>query len=40
MKYFTIFLYDQTFMRRRWEDNIRIGLGEIAYKGMDWIHLA
>jgi hypothetical protein len=26
--------------RRRWEDNIRIGLREIACGGMDWIDLA
>jgi hypothetical protein len=26
--------------RRRWEDNIRLGLREIAWKGVDWIHLA
>jgi hypothetical protein len=26
--------------RRRWEDNIRMDLGEIGWGGMDWIHLA
>jgi len=26
--------------RRRWEDNIRICLREIGWKGVDWIHLA
>jgi hypothetical protein len=26
--------------RRRWEDNIRIDLGEIGWGGMDWIDLA
>jgi hypothetical protein len=26
--------------RRRWEDNIRIYLQEVGYKGMDWIELA
>jgi hypothetical protein len=26
--------------RRRWEDNIRTGLGEIRCGGMDWINLA
>jgi hypothetical protein len=24
----------------RWEDNIRMDLREIAYEGVDWIHLA
>jgi hypothetical protein len=26
--------------RRRWEDNIRMELGEIRWEGVDWIHLA
>jgi hypothetical protein len=26
--------------RRRWEDNIRMDLGEIGWGGMDWIDLA
>jgi len=26
--------------RHRWEDNIRTGLAEIGWEGMDWIHLA
>jgi hypothetical protein len=26
--------------RRRWEDNIRMDLGEIGWEGVDWIHLA
>jgi hypothetical protein len=26
--------------RRRWEDNIRIDLREIGWRGMDWINLA
>jgi hypothetical protein len=26
--------------RRRWEDNIRIGLREIEWEGVDWMHLA
>jgi hypothetical protein len=26
--------------RRRWEDNIRIDLGEIGFGDVDWIHLA
>jgi hypothetical protein len=26
--------------RRRGEDNIRMDLGEIGWKGVDWIHLA
>jgi hypothetical protein len=26
--------------RRRWEDNIRMDLREIAWDGMDWIYLA
>jgi hypothetical protein len=26
--------------RRRWEDNIRMGLREIGWDGMDWIDLA
>jgi hypothetical protein len=25
---------------RRWEDNIRMDLGEIGWKGVGWIHLA
>jgi hypothetical protein len=25
---------------RRWEDNIKINLGEIGWEGLDWIHLA
>jgi hypothetical protein len=25
---------------RRWEDNIKMDLQEVAYKGMDWIDLA
>jgi hypothetical protein len=26
--------------RRRWEDNIRMDLGEIGFGDVDWIHLA
>jgi hypothetical protein len=26
--------------RRRWEDNIRMGLGEVVWKGVDWMNLA
>jgi hypothetical protein len=26
--------------RRRWEDNIKMGLREIGWGGMDWIDLA
>jgi hypothetical protein len=26
--------------RYRWEDNIRIDLGEIGWESVDWIHLA
>jgi hypothetical protein len=26
--------------RRRWEDNIKIGLQEVGCRGMDWIKLA
>jgi len=26
--------------RHRWEDNIRIDLGEIGWEGMDWMILA
>jgi hypothetical protein len=26
--------------RHRWEDNIRVGLGEAGWEHMDWIHLA
>ena len=26
--------------RRRWEDNIKMGLQEVGYGGMDWIELA
>jgi hypothetical protein len=25
--------------RHRWEDNIRMDLGEIVWEGMDWIHM-
>jgi hypothetical protein len=25
--------------RRRWEDNIRMGLREIGWEGVDWMHL-
>jgi hypothetical protein len=24
----------------RWEDNIRMDIGEIGWEGVDWIHLA
>jgi hypothetical protein len=27
-------------LRRRWEDNIKIDLGDIEWGGMDWINLA
>jgi len=26
--------------KRRWEDNIKMGLQEVVYGGMDWIDLA
>jgi hypothetical protein len=26
--------------RRRWEDNIKLGLREVGFGGMDWIGLA
>jgi hypothetical protein len=26
--------------RRRWEDNIRMGLREIGWEDVDWVHLA
>jgi hypothetical protein len=26
--------------KRRWEDNIKMGLREIGWDGRDWIHLA
>jgi hypothetical protein len=26
--------------RRRWEDNIKMDLGEILWEGVDWIHAA
>jgi len=26
--------------RRRWEDNIKMGLQEVSYADMDWIELA
>jgi hypothetical protein len=26
--------------RHRWEDNIKMDLREIGWKGVDWIHLA
>jgi hypothetical protein len=26
--------------RRRWEDNIKIDLREVGWRGMDWINLA
>jgi len=25
--------------RRRWEDNIKMGLQEVAHRGVDWIEL-
>jgi hypothetical protein len=25
--------------RRRWEDNIKMDLGEVGWRGMDWINL-
>ena len=27
-------------LRRRWEDNIKMGLQEVGYGGTDWIELA
>jgi hypothetical protein len=27
-------------IRRRWEDNIKMDLGEIGFGDVDWIHLA
>jgi hypothetical protein len=27
-------------LRRKWEDNIRMDLKEIGWKGVDWMHLA
>jgi len=27
-------------LRRKWEDNIRMDLGDIGWEGVDWIHLA
>jgi hypothetical protein len=26
--------------RHRWEDNIKMGLQEVGWRGMDWIELA
>jgi hypothetical protein len=26
--------------RRRWEDNIKMFLGETGWEGVDWVHLA
>jgi hypothetical protein len=26
--------------RRRWEDNVKMGLGEIGFRDVDWIHWA
>jgi hypothetical protein len=26
--------------RRRWEDNIKVDLGEIGCEGVDWIYMA
>jgi hypothetical protein len=26
--------------RRRWEDGIKMDLGEIGWEGVEWIHLA
>jgi hypothetical protein len=26
--------------RRRWKDNIKMDIGEVVLKGVDWIHLA
>jgi hypothetical protein len=31
---------DHQETRRRWVDNIKMGLGEIGWDGMDWIDLA
>jgi hypothetical protein len=27
-------------LRRRWEDNIKMDLREVGWRGMDWINLA
>jgi hypothetical protein len=27
-------------LKRRWEDNIKMDLGEIGFRDVDWIHLA
>jgi hypothetical protein len=36
-----IFLfYIYIFVRRRWEDNIKVDLQEVGCGGMDWIELA
>jgi len=26
--------------RHKWEDNIKMGLQEVGWQGMDWIHVA
>jgi hypothetical protein len=26
--------------KRRWEDNIKVGLTEIGWKGIDWVNMA
>jgi hypothetical protein len=28
------------YLRRRWEDNIRMDLREVGWEVVDWIHLA
>jgi hypothetical protein len=33
-------MYDIGRPRRRWEDNIKMDLREVAWGGMDWINLA
>ena len=35
--YIYIYIYAH---RRRWEDNIKMGLQEVGYGDMDWIDLA
>jgi len=39
MGWHVVCIGDEKFVRR-WEDNIRMGLAEIRWEGLDWLHLA
>jgi hypothetical protein len=38
-KWYIKFVYALT-LRHRWEDNIKMDLKKIGFKGLDWIHIA